>query len=121
MSTEVIITPPLDLSRLTRLKRIVFGCGGAGVQWITMMLRTAESINLEQITISLSILVETPVAESVYWEWQDLDRVLLQFWTSRSIRPKVGYDRGKGERDLRELAPRLLPELTSRKAVDLFE
>ena len=79
-----------------------------------MALQTAQSINLERITIRWSPAFGTSIAEQ---EWQDLDRVLLQFWTSHSIRPEIGYDGG----NFRELAPRLLPELTSRGIVDLVE
>ena len=80
------------------------------------MLQTVESTNVEQIIIQPFAALEAPIAESVYREWQDLDRVLLHFWTSRSIRPRIGY---RGESDLIELAPILLPELTSRGVVDL--
>ena len=100
---------------------MVFGCGQLDVKWITRTLQTAESINLEQIAIRLFISLKVPTAESVYQEWQDLDRLLLQFWASHSIRPKVRHNREKEARGLRELAPKLLPELTSRGVVDLID
>ena len=86
-----------------------------------MTLRTAESINLQQITIHLPFAFTEPIVESAYLEWQDLDRLLVQFWTSHSIRPKIRYRRGKDGCDLRDVAPRLLPELTSRGVVDLIK
>jgi hypothetical protein len=118
MSTATNSTP-LDLSKLTGLKKVELGYCEPWVQWITMTLQTAESINLEEIVIHP---VNTLIAsESVYREWQDLDRLLLQFWISRSIRPKIRH-KWEGEGcDLRDLAPRLLPELTSRGVVDLIE
>ena len=108
--------PLVDLSKLTKLKNVVFGC--PYIQRITTTLRTAEFINLEQITIYSPTNFGTPSVKSAYREWQDLDRLLLQFWTSRSLRPKIEYG---GECDLIKLAPRLLPELTSRGAIDLID
>ena len=113
--------PLLDLSKLTKLKDVVFGCTGSDIQRITMTLQTAESINLEQITIHSPTAFRKPIVESAYREWRDLDRLLLQFWTSRSIRPKIGYKDGEEGIDLRYLVPRMLPELTSRGIVDLVE
>ena len=108
----------LDLSKLTKLKDVALGF--TDIQRITMTLQTAESTNLEQIAIRLHLSTDftTENEESAYQKWQDLDRLLLQFWISRSIRPKIGY---WGKCYLVELAPRLLPELTSRGAVDLID
>ena len=105
-----------DLSKLTKLKDVTLGF--ADIRRITMTLQTAESTNLEQIAIELPPHFVAVTKEKAYQEWQDLDRLLLQFWISCSIRPKIEYG---GEGDLVELAPRLLPELTSRGVVDLIE
>ena len=83
-----------------------------------MTLQTAESTNLEQIAIVFPAHFVAATMESAYQEWQDLDRLLLQFWISRSIRPKIEYG---GKYDLAELAPRLFPELMSRGVVDLIK
>ena len=109
----------VDLSKLTKLKDVAFGC--PDIQRITMTLQTAESVNLEQINIYSPADFGEPTEESAYRGWQDLDRLLLQFWTSRSIRPKIRYRQGNGGSDLRDVAPRLLPELTSRRIVDLIK
>ena len=101
-----------------RLREVVLECDIA--QRIAMTLQTAESINLEQIAILLTTF-RTPIVESDYREWQDLDRLLLQFWTSRSIRPQIRFKNEKDRRNLRDVAPRLLPELTSRGIVDLVK
>jgi hypothetical protein len=53
--------------------------------------------------------------------WQNLDRLLLQLWILHSIRPKIKYRWEEEGDDLRDLAPWLLPELTSREVVDLIE
>jgi len=86
-----------------------------------MVLQTVESKGLRQITIHSHTVFANPIEETVHKEWQDLDRLLLQFWTSRSIRPRIMYEKGKGGTDLRDFAPSLLPELTKGGAVDLVE
>jgi hypothetical protein len=118
MTTAADNAPPLDLSSLMRLKEVEFRCRGSNVRWITVALQTAESINLERIVIDT---LERSIAESAYREWQELDRLLLQFWTSRSIRPMIKHRWEGEERDLREFVSRLLPELASRGIVDLFD
>ena len=47
--------------------------------------------------------------------------MLVQFWTSHAIRPKIEYEAGEEGEDLKGLAPGLLPELTRRQVVDLLE
>ena len=111
--------PLVDLSKLTKLKHVAFWC--PETQRITVTLQTAESINLEQITIHLAPAFTMPIAESAYRKWQDLDRLLLQFWKSRSIRPQIRFRNGKDGFDWKDLVPRLLPELSSRGIVDLVE
>ena len=110
----------LDLSKATKLKDMVFFCGRS-IQWITTTVKTAKSENLQQITITLYPTILTEMGETVYREWQDLDHLLVQLWTSRSIRPRVTYKRSKGEDDTRDLVSRLLPELTKRGVVDVDE
>jgi len=110
----------LDLSKLARLKEVVW-ISGPNVRWITMALQTAESTNLQRITIRFYIPLEASIEELFHREWEDLDCALLQLWNSRSIRLRIEH-RGEGAGcELRELAPRLLPELTGRGAVDLVE
>ena len=111
--------PLVDLSKLTKLKEVVFWY--PEIQRITVTLQTAESINLEQIIIHSAPAFSMPIVESGYRKWQDLDRLLLQFWISRSIRPQIKFKSEKDGCDLRSAAPRLFPELTSRGIVDLVE
>jgi hypothetical protein len=56
-----------------------------------MALQTVESKNLQQITIHYPTILTGTIEEAVHQaqEWQELDRLLVQFWTSRSIRPKI--------------------------------
>ena len=54
-------------------------------------------------------------------EWEDLDRLLVQFLDSHSIRTKFAYGGGVGEGFLRCDMQRVLPELTRRGHIDLVE
>ena len=110
----------LDLSKLTKLKE-VFLRAGSNIRWMTGVLQTAESTDLRQITIRFPFFLGPRKKKWSHQDWQELDRLLLQFWTSHSIRSKIecwGVDEVGG---LRALASRLLPELTGRGVVDLVE
>ena len=89
------------------------------VQWISMALKSVKSKNLQHITIHP--VIANTIEESVYQEWHDLDQLLVQFWTTHSIRPCLAYKMGKGGKNLRDYAAGLLPELTGRGLVDLVE
>jgi len=111
----------LNLSKASKLKRLEFPLAKPGVQWITTTLRTIDSKNLQYICINSNNNIPRRISEAVRQEWQDLDHLLVQFWTSHSIRPRLVYVAGKGEKNLRDKLPALLPELTRRGLVDLFE
>jgi hypothetical protein len=83
-----------------------------------MALQTVQSKNLQQITINPYGTFVNPIGATDPQEWQDLDRLLVRFWISHSIRPKIVY---QAETGLNDLAPSLLPELMGRGAVDLVE
>ena len=119
MSVDAPRMPSLDLSKATELTHVVFRCGRS-TQWVTATVKTAKSENLQQITVSSFAVGLAQIEGAVYREWEDLDRLLVQLWTSRSIRPRVRYKRGKGEDD-KDLASKLLPELTKRGVVDMVE
>jgi hypothetical protein len=86
-----------------------------------MALQTVKSKNLQQITIHSHAVFANPIEETVHREWQDLDRLLVQFWTAHSLHPKVMYGSERGGNDLRDLAPSLFPELMRRGIVDLVQ
>ena len=87
-----------------------------------MTLQTVESKNLRRITIYLyTVTPEDTMEETVRKQWLDLDRLLVQFWTSRSIRPRLMHRSDKGGEDIRDRVPSLLPELTRRGLLDLVE
>ena len=114
--------PELDLSTATKLKDLAFRCSQPNVKWITRALRSVESNDLRRITLRPDpcIFADT-IDEMAYQEWWDLDRLLVQFRTSRSIYPEVMYGAEFDEKGLRGRALSLLPELTSRGLVDLVE
>jgi len=111
---------PHDLSKATKLKHVWFPQTGlwSSVQWITMTLQTVKSKNLRSITIYADHFVPVRVWEAARQEWNDLDQLLVQFWSTHSIRPRVMHPAG---RDLRDRVRSLLPELTRRELVDLVE
>ena len=113
-------TAPLDLSVATKLRDLVFQCTGVNVRWVAMALQTVESKDLQWVTLRPDIPTSVDVIEgTVREEWQDLDRSLVQFWTSHSIRPQVIYSPVSGVKDIRDHASNLLPELTRRGLVDI--
>jgi hypothetical protein len=101
---------PFDLSKATELKDLGFQLDiyTEDVQWITATLQTATSPNLRRISI-VSPMAFDPIEETTLQEWRDLDRLLVELWTSRSIRPEIKFLYG-GENMRRSL----LPELASR-------
>jgi len=109
---------PLDLSKATKLKSLR---SGSSVQWITTTLQTIKSKSLQRILIRPFGTPPEAIEEEVHQQWQDLDRLLVQFWTSHSIRPQIMQGAGKEWNGLRDRLPGLLPELTRRGLVDLFE
>ena len=112
--------PSLDLSKATKLKDVLF-CYGRNIQWVTTAIKTIKSKNLQQIAISSNTYTPPSgqIREAVRQEWQDLDHLLVQLWTSHSIRPKIMYQREKGKEEARGFAQRLLPELTRRGVTDV--
>ena len=115
----------LDLSKTTKLKDLMFRWGGASVRWITMALQTVRSEKLQRITIQLRTLTLRKMVNGTdHQEWQDLDHLLVRFWTTHSIRPQVMYDPDEGGQDLKDEIDHmlgLLPELTRRGLVDVVE
>ena len=112
--------PPIDLSKVLRLKDVQFDWTTLNVQWITLTLETAKSKNLRQIRLHSSVEFVKSIGEEIRQEWRDLDRLLVQLWTSHSIRPKFTFS-GRVESDnLKKVVPSLLPELTSKGAADVI-
>ena len=105
-----------------KLRDLTFRCKGATIRWIVSALHTVESQTLHQITIHpYTGTLRYSIYESIHRGWHDLDRLLVRFWTSHSIRPRLVYSPDSGGRDTRDHAPSLLPEMTRRGLVDLVE
>jgi len=68
---------------------------------------TPEDKDPQQISISMAynaaldcdgVNVRQTIRETIYGQWLDLDRLLVQFWDSRSISPRVtGHGFSDGE------------------------
>lgn len=112
-----------DLSKTVTLKHVKLVRMGESstVRWITMALRTVKSRNLESITIAIDEDFPEAIDDEAHREWKNLDRLFVQFWTSRSIRPQVMNAPGWREETFRGNARQLLPESTGRGIVDMVE
>ena len=110
----------------------MFQCGYTSSEWVTATLETItpQHRDLQQIAIYPDIWdhddgagFERIVYTTPGAQWLDVDRLLVQFWDSRSIRSKVMYlpvvENEKME--IKDRAGRLLPELTKRGIIDLVE
>jgi len=98
-----------------------------------MALRTItpKHQDLQQVSIHVpfyTALVNTDanvrevIGEAVRQHWFDVDRLLVQFWESHSIRPSLesGVPVREG-RDMRSCIGLLMPEVTRRGIIDLVE
>ena len=94
---------------------------------------TSKHQDLRQISIhvphdlthpDLDMDVGRIIREEICGEWSGLDYLLVQFWESRSIRPRIVYPTLKEEKRsvcLRDSIGCLLPEITGREIIDLVE
>ena len=115
--------PPssFSLSAATKLKELTFQCVRRGVGWITTALQTNQSKNLQRIAISLCETALDDMTDMATQEWMDLDHLLVQFWGSHSIRPRVAYVTDEEGLDMEDYSMVLLPELTRRGLIDLVK
>jgi len=113
-----------------RLKDVIFYLGSPDVGWITTALQTItpEHRDLRQITFkvpnSLTFNVSTDdgeiIEEVIHGQWLDLDRLLIQFLESSSVRPRVMRVVSKGgSGDTKDHIGCLLPGLTKKGVIDL--
>ena len=110
------VPPPFDLSNFTRLEEV--WVSKPDVRWITATLRTAKSTNLRLVDISSWPDLEVHGIEpTITRAWQDLDHLLIQLWTSCSIRPRISLQGKLGEGFPREIAAIMLPQLTKGRFV----
>ena len=117
-----------NLSGTTNLRDVVFRPTWQTAEWITVALRTItpQHRDLRQISIHLpdhptpcDAGTWRPPGEEALRKWLDIDRLLAQFWESRSIRPRVGCVRqGEKCQSTEYCIERLLPVVTRRGIVD---
>ena len=114
-----------NLSKATKLRGAVFRPGSLSVEWIITILQTItpEHQDLRHVSIYLprhlpstyaGVHIRRSVGEEIYWQWLDLDHLLVKFWGSHLIRPKV-------EQNTRYYIERLLPLVTSLGVIELVE
>jgi len=112
-----------------KLKGVVFQSGIREVLWITLALQTitSEHRDFQQISIKFPHQlhpiatrdsVKQRVGEVAFGQWMDLDWLLIQFWESREIRPKIMYPVAMGKGVARAYAGALLPEVTERGIIE---
>ena len=118
----------IDLSKVTKLKDVVFRPKPRWIGWVITALQTItpEHQDLRRITIYIPHYLTLAVAltnlrqtigETDCEKWLDLDRLLVQFWEARSIRPKIVFQTDEGMGDI----GCLLPEITKKGVIDIFE
>ena len=90
------------------------------IEWVVVALRTItpKHRDLRQITIHMPRGLTHTRLDAGGGQWSDIDRLLVQFWESRLIRPKVVCPMVQ---DVRDLVGWLLPEITKRGLIDLVE
>ena len=135
LSPAELAQTSIDLSKAKKLKDVVFRPKSRSVNWIATTLRTItrKHRDLRQISIhvphylTLSNVgdnIRAIIGDAACGQWLDLDRLLVQFWESRSIRPRMIRTPPRGERQdtwVRDCIGRLLPETTRREIIDLVE
>lgn len=127
-------TTSIDFSKARKLKEVTFRCGTTHIMWIISALRTitSEHEDLQQISIHIPYYpsyiadpanIRGIVGEEVYRQWMDLDHLVVQFWESRTIRPKIMHLAAEKGLMVACIGV-LLPEITKRgisELVNLYE
>ena len=77
---------------------------------------------LDPALTTIGVNVTEMVGERILGQWLDLDRLLVQLWESRFIRPTViTITLGGEQRGVGNCIGCLLPEITTRGIIDLAE
>ena len=116
-----------DLSTATNLRDLVFQ-PESQCAWVTVALQTITpkhrdlrriSIHVHHSLTDYGASVMDDLGEATFRKWLDLDRLLVQLWESRSIRPKVGCVRpAQVHQNTEYCIAALFPEITKRGIVD---
>ena len=123
-----------NLSKATKLRHAVFRLESLKVEWVTVILQaiTPKHQDLQHISIYMHGYMLPPicpgfkarliVGERVFEQWLDLDRLLVQFWESRSIRPRfVCGQMGEYEQSVKRSIGCLLPVAAGGGMFDVVE
>jgi hypothetical protein len=102
---------PFDLTRATKLKDLEIQSNTPNAHWVTATIQSAKPTNLRRIGI-LSDMSFDPNKGIAHQGWRDLDRLLVQLWTSHSIHLDIKL-LNLGE-DQEDVTRSLLPEVTKR-------
>ena len=115
----------IDLSNTPKLKDIKFTFRNPDVNWVTQALQTVDINDLQSVSlkVNLRVISRARGLGTVELGWENLDRLLVQFWTSTSLRPKLTCRSSLLEQaDQRDIVAGLLPESMGRGIVDgVFE
>ena len=124
---------PIDLSKATKLKFLIFRLRTLGCRRVLAMLETitAEHRDLRQVSIHLpykriprgnAAYFRFYLGSDLYEKWLELDRLLVYLSESRSIRPRVVITESMGPTlVIKDLISHLFPEITARGLIDLAE
>lgn len=118
---QAISMTTIDLSNTPKLKDINFTFRNPDVNWATQALQTADINNLQSVSLTTNFYVISRAGKSgtVDLGWENLDRLLVQFWTSTSLRPKLTCRASLFDlANPRDIFARLLPESMGRGIVD---
>ena len=124
----------VDLSKTRKLRYVIFWPVSPTVAWIIATLQTITPMHRDLQRISIHIPFDflftnaytaakarRIIGDVIYKEWSDLDRFLVQFWESCSVRPKVtlGVSTREVKQNMRCCIECLFPETTKKGIIDL--
>jgi len=122
---------PVDLSKATKLKDVAFTVVEVSgtITWITTGLRSIppEHRDLRQISICgpyhgiRGQSIGEVIPETIRQQWLAVDSLLVQFWESHSIRPRISWGSSSwGRQDQMDVIKWVFPEAARREIVDLL-
>ena len=119
---------PIDLSRATKLRDTSFQILLLGVGWIAQALKTIthHHRDFRQISFIMSdvrslsrVDIGQATSDPAFGQWSELDRLLIEFWDTRSIHLSVSYSTlGEKWRKMDQLVKGLLPEMAKRGLIN---
>ena len=111
---------PINLSEATKLKHAKFRCEMLSARCVVTALESITPAHRSFKNISLYIRHFGGLGANSRMGWSDLDRLLVEFWESRSICLLVLCP-SRDWRSVQEWVKYLLPEVMKRGIVDVVE